>query len=309
MLSGHCSFKAVTASVREAASPEDKLLSLEIYNAVVPQEAVKPHEVEAWNAAAEKTVEYLASIAGEDVGSAVCAINTQRPLAAFTLVTVLPHARNHGAGSALYAACLAFARANGRELLETRVDVGDDASLEFAQRRGFVEHQRDDWLELDVASAPPRTAPPPGIEIVTLAERPDVATGAYDVACEGFPDIPGEEDWTPPPRERWVESFRNAYAPALSFLALADGEVVGYAQMRARDTFAVHGMTTVKRAWRRRGVGRALKSAQIDWAARNGMEHLRTTNEQRNVPMRNLNLRLGYVPSRGRITLRGPAGT
>ncbi|MHB8644044.1 MAG: GNAT family N-acetyltransferase [Gaiellaceae bacterium] len=296
----------MTASVREAASPEDKLLSLEIYNAVVPREAVKPHEVEAWNAAAEKAVEYIASVEGEDVGSAACAINTQRPLAAFTLVTVLPHARNRGAGSALYAACLAFARANGRELLETRVDVGDDASLEFAQRRDFVEHQREDWLELDVSTAPPRDKPPADVEIVTLAQRPDAAPGAYDVACDAFPDIPGEEDWTPPPRDRWVESFRTAYAPELSFLALADDEVVGYAQLRARKTFAVHGMTAVKRAWRKRGVARALKSAQIDWAARNGVQHLRTTNEQRNAPMRNLNLRLGYVPKPGRITLRGP---
>jgi mycothiol synthase len=221
-------------------------------------------------------------------------------------VTVLPDARKRGAGSALYAACLAFAHAHGRTVLETRVDVGDDASLAFAQRRGFVEHQREDWLELDVASAPLRDAPPAGIEIVTLANRPDVAPGAYDVACESFPDIPGEEDWTPPPRDRWVATFRAAYAPELSFLALADDEVVGYAQLRARETFAVHGMTAVKRAWRKRGVARALKSAQIAWAARNGVQTLRATNEQRNAPMRNLNLRLGYVPKAGRITLRGP---
>ncbi len=306
MLSPHCSFDAVTVSIREVAGPADQAISIEIYNTVVPDEAVTPQEVAAWNAAADATIELLASVDGEDVGSAVCAINAQHPLAAFTLVTVLPHTRKRGAGSALYEACLAFAHANDRALLETRVDAGDEASLAFAQRRGFVEHQHEDWLELDVAAAPPLTTPPEGIEIVTLAQRPDIAPGAYDVACEAFPDIPGEEDWTPPPRERWVEAFRNAYEPELSFLALAGDEVVGYAQLRARETFAVHGMTAVKRAWRKRGVARALKSAQIDWAARNGLQKLRATNEQRNAPMRNLNLRLGYVPKPGRITLRGP---
>jgi hypothetical protein len=68
MLSGHCSFKAVTPSVREAVSPADKALSLEIYNLVVPHEAVTEQEVTAWYAAADATLDLVASVDGEDVG-------------------------------------------------------------------------------------------------------------------------------------------------------------------------------------------------------------------------------------------------
>ena len=68
-------------------------------------------------------------------------------------------------------------------------------------------------------------------------------------------------------------------------------------------------MTAVRRAWRGRGVARALKSAQIAWAKSAGIERLTTTNEVRNAPMRRVNELLGYEPAPGRIMLRGPVAS
>jgi len=65
-------------------------------------------------------------------------------------------------------------------------------------------------------------------------------------------------------------------------------------------------MTGVKRAWRGRGLARALKCAQIAWDMKSGFEQLETGNEQRNTPMRGLNAQLGYRTVPGRILLEGP---
>jgi GNAT superfamily N-acetyltransferase len=71
-------------------------------------------------------------------------------------------------------------------------------------------------------------------------------------------------------------------------------------------TRAYHDMTAVLRAWRGRGVGRALKQAAIAWARREGLESLETGNEERNAPMRALNASLGYRERPNEITFRGP---
>jgi GNAT superfamily N-acetyltransferase len=69
---------------------------------------------------------------------------------------------------------------------------------------------------------------------------------------------------------------------------------------------AHHDLTGVKRAWRKRGVARALKHAQIAWAKQNGYVRLDTMNEERNEPIRRLNAELGYKPSGIRMLFRGP---
>ena len=45
---------------------------------------------------------------------------------------------------------------------------------------------------------------PAGIEIVTWAQRPDLARGMYEVDVESRPDIPGFEDVAVEPFEHWM---------------------------------------------------------------------------------------------------------
>ena len=97
--------------------------------------------------------------------------------------------------------------------------------------------------------------------------------------------------------------------PEATFVAVAGEEVVGYAKFslaKAQPTVAHHDLSAVKRAWRGRGVARALKAAQINWAIANGYAELHTRNEERNEPIRRLNARFGYRPGIGRIYLVGP---
>lgn len=301
----------MTVSVRACTTDADLAVSLELYNRVWPRRAVTSEEVTAWKRTAFADVELVASVDGADVGSAAAAVLRSRPDVCFVLLTVLPDERRRGAGTALYEAVSEWAAERGLAELETMVEADDAESLGFARRRDFEERSRETGLELDVRRAPAVALdPPPGVEIVSLLERPDLAAAAFAVEVEAAPDVPGHEDWRAPPRKLWVETqlFGPASPPGAVVLALAGDEVVGYAALRLLPDGrrAIHTMTGVKRAWRGRGVASTLKRAQIAWAREHGIATLASTNELRNEPMRRVNERLGYREVRGRVILRGP---
>ena len=152
---------------------------------------------------------------------------------------------------------------------------------------------------------------PDGIELVTWAERPELAAGMYEVAREAYPDVPGEEDAELSALDEWLAMDMQGAGdrPEATFVALEGDEVVAYAKLSlslARPTVAMHDMTGVRRAWRCRGIASALKAAEIAWAKNAGYERLETQNEERNEPIRRLNERYGYVVMPGSITVRGP---
>jgi RimJ/RimL family protein N-acetyltransferase len=130
----------------------------------------------------------------------------------------------------------------------------------------------------------------------------------YDVYLDAVRDVPG----APPAEtiEAWQarEVHRPSRSPDLSFLAIADGEVVGYAVLDVFGDEGHHGFTAVKRAWRRRGVATALKRAQVAAAGALGLERLTAGSEERNVAMRTLNAKLGYRPDpeSSTVVMRGP---
>ena len=298
--------------IRAAKTNADLAASTDVYNRAWPRGAFTLEETQAWRAAQDETLELLGERDGEVVGSAVAAIGPWRPEHPFTLITVLPEARRHGVGTALYEAVSAWARERGRSTLDTFTREEEPVGLEYALRRGFVEESREAGLELRLEGVePPAVEPPEGVEIVTLADRPELAEPLYDVARESFPDVPGAEDEAMPPLDDWIEHhlYAPASGPAVTWLAVAEGEPVAYAKLRvspARPGSATHAMTGVKRAWRGRGIAGALKRTQIGWAIENGIHLLETTNEVLNAPMRRVNESLGYTPAPGRIHLRGP---
>jgi GNAT superfamily N-acetyltransferase len=167
-------------------------------------------------------------------------------------------------------------------------------------------------VQLDLAAYEPRNVEPPeGVEIITWAQRPELAGGLYEVAAEAWPDIPGDEDHQIEPFEQWLSMHMQGEGdrPEGTFVAVASGEVVGYAKFSfwpAKPDTLFHDLTGVKRAWRGRGIARALKHAQLAWAKEEGYGALRTANEQRNEPIRRLNEQLGYKPIPGRVKLEGP---
>jgi mycothiol synthase len=284
---------------------------IRIRNAAIPEDPVAVEDHLGFLRTTREHESFLVLDKGRALGAAVVAIEPQREIP-FALLWVDPAHRRRGAGSELYGAVSAWAGERNRTELEVPVRDDDSESLAFAQKRGFVEEKREAGLMLDLtAIESPRVEPPEGVGLVTWAERPELIHGIYEVVLEAHPDIPGEEEYEVEPFEDWLEHEMRGQGdrPEATFVAVAGDEVVGYAKFSLTDaqpTTAHHDLTAVKRAWRGRGIARALKAAQIAWAKDNGYEQLHTRNEQRNEPIRRLNERFGYRPAPGRVYLRGP---
>src|SRR4029078_13264811 len=93
----------------------------------------------------------------------------------------------------------------GCVVLETAVAEDDAESLAWVDRRGFREVGRNSKMVLDLtAIETPAIDPPEGVEIVTWAERPELAPGLYAVACEAYPHVPGDEGTPMDSYEEWL---------------------------------------------------------------------------------------------------------
>lgn len=266
-----------------------------------------------WKRQASQTVWLLASDDGRDVGAALGIGGWHEPHGvARGEVRVVPEARRLGLGDAILRRLGTWSAGYGYGELLGEVHEGDGESIAWTERRGYVEVGRNAKLVLDLADVEaPAIDPPTGIDILTWAERPELARAMYAVACEAYADIPGAEDDVMPSFEDWLSMDMQGSGdrPDATWVALADGEVVGYAKLvlsSSRPGVIIHDITGVLRAWRGRGIASALKRAEIAWAVETGATHLETSNEERNAPIRALNEKHGYRLQPGHVTVRGP---
>jgi GNAT superfamily N-acetyltransferase len=266
-----------------------------------------------WKRQAPQTVWLLAEEDGTAVGAGRLTPGWHSPAGvARADVRVPAEARGRGIGAALLAELQRRADELGASTLEVEVRDDDAGSLAWTERQGFREIGRSVRLALDLtAIEAPAVEPPEGIEVVTWAERPELARGIYGVACEAYPDEPGSGDVEVEPFEAWLSQDMQGSGDRADavFVALAAGEVAGYAKlsMSVRAGFVLHDMTGVKRAFRGRGIASALKRAEIAWAKREGFRTLETFNNEENAPIRALNEKHGYRPAVGSVTLRRTA--
>jgi mycothiol synthase len=221
--------------------------------------------------------------------------------AAFVAPRVLPEHRRSGVGSALLARLADHCAA--LEVPTVIAHVDSEGSSAFAERFGFVEVDRQVEQVRAVGDEP---APPPlpdDLEVVLLAERPDLWTGCYetfgrqvlaDFALHTPLDISAEQ---------WAT---GGWAGEPMFLALHDGEVIGCAGVLLdtdRPDRGENALTAVRRDWRGRGIAVHLKRRTLHWAAANGLHELYTWTQGGNTSMLRLNEHLGYVPGRSTTTV------
>jgi len=179
------------------------------------------------------------------------------PLAYLT-IRVVQEQRRHGVGTELYRRASEHARGLGKTATMVVVRADDRDSLAFYGARRFEERGRMQDVLLDLASAEAGVAAPAGIEIVPVTDATE--RGAYAVALEADADIPAPTPLVTGTFEQWhARHFGDLALRDLSFVALEDGRVVGYAILgrHSADT-ADHWMTGVARATRGRGVASAL---------------------------------------------------
>jgi mycothiol synthase len=269
--------------------------------AVVPNERC-PSVEELRRTASPEKLFLLAKLAGRVVG---CGVADRSDVGGLGMVAVrvLPEARRRGVGTALLVALTDHVAALG--FPAARATVDDEGSLAFARRFGFSEVGREVEQVRAVRARESHPDPIPGVDLVSLGDRPDLVTRTYDeLIADALADVPVEarvaisaEDW----EREWLVWLEG------SFVALADDEIVGYTALEPDDDVpwrAGHSITAVRRDWRRRGVATALKQEAIALASARGVRELYTWTQDVNAAMWRVNERLGYVPRGVGVFLR-----
>jgi GNAT superfamily N-acetyltransferase len=286
-------------AVRRAGSDADLEGWIRVKRAVVPNES-------AWTVEDFKTrmpddrAVFVAELDGEIVGAGLGG-RSDDPQRGFVTPRVHPDARRHGVGTALLRECLAVVETLGLERVSGQ--VSDPGSKQFAERFGFAETDRQVEQVRRLVGEIPLDPLPEGVEVVTIAERPELLEAAYPLARdEGYTDLAVEGSISIP-LEDWLHD--EATVPEGSFVALEDGRIVGYSGLMAHDNEGVaeDGLTVVARDWRRRGLGMALKQRELAWAQAAGLREVVTWTQRGNGAMRAVNERLGYEYRDAAITM------
>ena len=287
--------------VRPAETDADLEAWRQVRIAVLPNERAAQVE-EMRHAMTPETLYLLAELAGALAGSGVAG-RSDFAGQGFVAPRVLPEMRRHGVGTALLRALAEHVHDLGFD--EAGAGTDDPGSLAFAERFGFREVGREVEQVRAVGDERP-PAVPPGVRLVSLAERPDLFERVYhELARDALQDFAVDrpidvslEDW----KREWVTW------PEGSFVALADQQIVGCAGLLRDDDHpdrAENSLTAVRRGWRRRGLASSLKRAVLAWAASNGVREIYTWTQTGNEGMRAVNERLGYVTRTVSVRVRG----
>jgi RimJ/RimL family protein N-acetyltransferase len=184
--------------------------------------------------------------------------------------------------------------------------VDDPGSRAFAERFGFKEVDREVEQVITLPHELPDAPMPEGVEVVSIAYRPELLRQAYSLAqAEGYADLAIDGD-VEISLDDWLHD--EATLPGGSFVALDEGRIVGYSGLMRHDNpgVAEDGLTVVARDWRRRGLAIALKRLELAWAAEHGFAEVLTWTQRRNEGMRAVNERLGYVYRTVGLKMMGP---
>ena len=221
----------------------------------------------------------------------------------FAAPRVLPEHRRQGVGTALLRALADHCSSLG--VPEIRSSVDDEGSLAFAHAFGFVEVDRQVEQVRAIGDEPDPGAPPDGIEVMLLSERPELWAASYeDFGREVLADFAVFQ-----PLDVSAEQWNAYWAGDPMFLALVEGEVIGCAGLHLdtdRPERAENSLTAVRRTWRGRGLAAHLKRRTLHWAATHGIQEVYTWTQAGNTSMLRLNRHLGYVDGSVSITVSRP---
>jgi mycothiol synthase len=276
--------------VRQAETDADFQAWARVKRAVVPNDSAWTPQQFRERATPDRLV-LVAELDGEIVGAGLGGRSDVQGRG-FVAPRVRPDARRRGVGTALLRALADYVAELGFDTAGSAVD--DDGSKAFAEHFGFEEVDREVEQVLRLPAELPDAPLPDGVEVVTVAERPELLREAYPLAAaEGYADLAVEGDVVIE-LDDWLKD--EATLPMGSLVALDQARIVGYSGLIKHDNpgVAEDGLTVVARDWRRRGLAIALKRLELLWAAENGFEEVVTWTQRGNDGMRAVNERLGY---------------
>ena len=210
-------------------------------------------------------------------------------------VGVYPQHRHRGIGTDLWDT--AVAHLAGAKRLTVEVD-DDPAGLRFVEQRGFTQYDSEVISRLDPGEGKLETKPHEGFRVLPLRELQGGERELYEFYGEAGAIPPGD-----PENRVTLEEWRDVILgnPLLDkegSVVVLDAEdrvvslswlLVDHARRRAENEW-----TGTAPHLRGRGLARLAKVATIRWGAERGLTEIVTGNDSDNLPMRELNRRLGY---------------
>ena len=218
----------------------------------------------------------------------------------------------------LLPAAVAFGETQAREMDATTLicTVGEDnePAVEWLRGGGWNQERTERFWRLDLAVKAERIR-----ELRSDAKRKVEATGIVirtvaDLGGESFlprllpvshatvADIPKSVEYIPEPFEEWVVWMRPpAVLPERIWVAVVDGEPIGYSYLAYRPSVVETGFTGVLREHRGRGIARALKLETLFQAIDLGVNAVETDNDSENAPILHINEELGYEAMPGKL--------
>ena len=206
---------------------------------------------------------------------------------------VLPPYRRQGIGTTLLRALTEHVAGLGFSVASATVD--DDGSLAFAHRYGFseVDRQVEQLRTIGTESRPPV---PTGVQIVTVAQRPELWSLAFEQVGRAAVKDMAVVSPLQLTLDEWEREWINT--PEATFLALAGpDEIVGLASLYLDKDVpdrSEQGFTAVRADWRGKGIASTLKRMTLWWAAEHGIREVYTWTQTGNDNMRRLNEHLGF---------------
>jgi mycothiol synthase len=292
----------MSIEVREAESDADLEAWARVKRAVLPNESA--WTVQQFRERTEPdSLVVVAELDGEVVGAGLAGRSDVQGRG-FVAPRVHPDARRLGVGMAMLLALTEHVVSLGFDKAWASAD--DPGSQAFAKRFGFEEVDREVEQAIALPAQIPGAPLPNDVEVVTIADRPELLREAYPLAQEeGYPDLAVDGDVVVK-LDDWLKD--EATLPGGSFVALHGGQIVGFSGLMRHDNpgVAEDGLTVVAREWRRHGLALALKRLELTWAAENGFSEVLTWTQRRNEGMRKVNEQLGYEYRTVALKMMGP---
>lgn len=220
--------------------------------------------------------------------------------------------RGQGAGRALYAALLAWAREQGARRIAAVVHDGDAAAIAWIERRAYLRERHLFRSELMLADFDPSAfagaverVKAQGIRYVTFEDAvrqmgEEAYRRFYDFLDPIVADVPGTEGRLRAPYERWRANMND---PGIIFLAVDAERWAAFAVARRLPAGGLqNALTGVARDYRGRGIALALKVHVLDYLKRQGEVRITTSNHSNNPAILAVNAKLGYRAMPGTYT-------
>lgn len=226
---------------------------------------------------------------------------------------LIPAADKH-----LIPAAVAFGEAQAREMgtstLICAVGEDEEHAVEWLRDDGWKQERRQRFWRLDLAAKAGRirelrSASRAKLETTGIAIRTVADLGGESFLPRLLPvshatvaDIPKSVEYIPEPFEEWVVWLQPpAVLPERIWVAVLDGEPVGYSYLAYRPSVVETGYSGVLREHRGKGIARALKLETLFQAIDLGVTAVETDNDSENAPILHINEDLGYEEMPGRL--------